>query len=46
MKRRYEIVEYENLYCVFKNDRIIAAFETAKEAKEAVERYKKGKVTK
>lgn len=38
---RYEIVRMDGLYCVFNEERIIAAFETLKEAKEAVRRYKK-----
>lgn len=41
---RYEITEMDELYCVFRierlGERIVAAFETLEEAKEAVVRYK------
>ena len=37
----YEIEMIEDLYCVFENNRIIAAFSTKKEAKEAVNTYHK-----
>lgn len=42
----FEIIKSEGLYCVFKRDTIVAAFETLKEAKEAVEKYKKQLKTK
>ena len=42
---RYEIVQINGLYCVFRTERyvsqIVAAFDTPKAAKEAVERYRK-----
>lgn len=38
--KKYEIIELDGLFCVFKSGRIICAFETYKEAKEAVARYR------
>lgn len=37
---RYEIIEMSGLYVIFKGDRMVCAYETLKEAKEAVARYK------
>lgn len=39
---KYEIIYTEGLWMVFKKDRPIAAFETKKEALEAVKRYMEG----
>lgn len=36
----FEIIKCDGLYCVFKRDTIVAAFESMKEAKEAVKEYK------
>ena len=37
---KYEIIKIDGVWCIFKGERIISAFETYKEAKEAVARYK------
>ena len=37
---RYEIIKIDGVYCIFKGERIISAYETLKQAKEAVQRYK------
>lgn len=37
---RYEIIKIDGIYVIFKGDRIVCAYETLKEAKEAVARYK------
>lgn len=37
---KYEIIKLEGVYCIFRGERIISAFLTLKEAKEAVERYR------
>ncbi len=37
---RYEIEKIDGLYCVFDKDgRIVAAFKTLEDAKQAIERY-------
>ena len=37
---RYEIIYLDGLYCVFKNDRIVSAFDTKEKAQEAIKQYR------
>lgn len=39
-KMKYEIIYLDGLYCVFKNDRIVSAFDTKEKAKEAIKQYR------
>ena len=40
---RYEIIKIDGVYCIFKGQNIVCAYETMKEAIEAVKRFKASK---